>query len=40
MYYGQQAAVASLSVAGGIILSLESAALNISKICEWLESIH
>lgn len=36
----QQAAVASLSVAGGIILSLESAALNISKICEWLESIH
>ena len=36
----QQAAVASLSVAGGIILSLESAALNISKICEWLASIH
>ena len=36
----QQAAVASLSVAGGIILSLESAALNIGKICEWLASIH
>ena len=36
----QQAAVASLSVAGGIILSLESAALNISKICKCLASIH
>lgn len=36
----QQDAVASLSVAGGIILSLESASLNLSRICEWIASTH
>lgn len=36
----QQDAVASLSVAGGIILSLECASLNLSRICEWIASTH
>lgn len=32
----QQDTIASLSVAGGIILSLESTSLSLSKICEWI----
>lgn len=36
----QQEAVASLSVAGGIILSLESTSLSLSRICEWIASLH
>lgn len=32
----QQDAVASLSVAGGIILSLDSTSLSLSRICEWI----
>lgn len=34
----QQDTVASLSVAGGIILSLESTSLSLSRICEWISS--
>ena len=34
----QQDTVSSLSVAGGIILSLDSASLNLSRICEWIAS--
>lgn len=34
----QQESVASLSVAGGIILSLESTSLSLSRICEWISS--
>lgn len=36
----QQESVASISVAGGIILSLDSTSLSLSRICEWLSSIH
>lgn len=36
----QQESIASLSVAGGIILSLESTSLSLSRICEWLSSMH
>lgn len=36
----QQESIASLSVAGGIILSLESTSLSLSRICEWISSIH
>ena len=36
----QQEAVASLSVAGGIILSLDSTSLSLSRICEWIASLH
>ena len=36
----QQDSVASLSVTGGIILSLDSASLNLSRICEWIASTH
>lgn len=36
----QQDTVASLSVAGGIILSLESTSLSLSRICEWIASTH
>lgn len=34
----QQDSVASISVAGGIILSLESTSLSLSRICEWISS--
>jgi len=34
----QQDVVASLPVAGGIILSLESTSLSLSRICEWISS--
>ncbi len=34
----QQEAVSSLSVAGGIILSLDSSSLSLSRICEWISS--
>ncbi len=36
----QQESIASLSVAGGIILSLESTSLSLSRICEWLSSLY
>lgn len=36
----QQEAIASLSVSGGIILSLAGASLNLSKICEWFTSLY
>lgn len=36
----QQEAVASLSVAGGIILSLENTTLSLSRICEWIATTH
>ena len=36
----QQEAVGSLSVAGGIILSLENTLLKISQICEWISSVY
>ena len=36
----QQDAVASLAVAGGIILSLDSNSLNLNRICEWIVSTH
>ena len=36
----QQESVASLSVAGGIILSIESSSLSLSRICEWIASLH
>lgn len=36
----QQEVVASLPVAGGIILSLESTSLSLSRICEWIASLH
>ena len=36
----QQESVASVSVAGGIILSLESTSLSLSRICEWLSSLY
>lgn len=36
----QQEPVFSLSVAGGIILSLNSTSLSLSQICEWIASLH
>ena len=36
----QQDAVASLSVAGGLILSLDSSSLSLTRICEWIASTH
>ena len=36
----QQEVVSSLSVAGGIILSLDSNSLSLSRICEWIASQH
>ena len=36
----QQDAVASLAVAGGIILSLDSNSLSLNRICEWIVSTH
>lgn len=36
----QQDIVSSMIVGGGIILSLDNESLSISKICEWIASIH
>ncbi len=36
----QQEVVASLPVAGGIILSLDSTSLSLSRICEWFSSLY
>ena len=36
----QQERVFSLSVAGGIILSLDNSLLSLSQICEWLSSLY
>lgn len=36
----QQEGVSSFAVAGGLILSRDSAALRLSRICEWLASVH
>jgi len=36
----QQENIASMSVAGAIILSLDSTSLSLSQICEWLSSVY
>ncbi len=36
----QQEKIASFTVAGGAILSLDSASLNLTHVCEWLSSLY